>query len=93
MGSSDLQVEGLAHDHDFTVSSGHLPVTARRSLLDQAFRLPELGKPRQRVPATISLGDAELLRGLTPWLAAVRSRAARAICLVGATCLVEATTR
>lgn len=72
---------------NFTVSHGHLPATARRNLLEQAFRLPELNKPRQRVLATIPLGDAELLQGLRTRLAGVQSRAA------GATCLVEATTR
>ena len=71
---------------NFTVAHGHLPATTRRSLVEQAFRLPELDRAGQQVLATIPLGDVELLQGLRARLSEVRARAA------GATCLIEATT-
>ena len=71
---------------NFTVAHGHLPVTTRRDLVEQAFGLPELGHRDQPVLAIIPLGDVELLQGLEDHLCGVSARAA------GATCLVEATT-
>lgn len=69
----------------FEVAHGHLPVTARRKLVDAVFALPELAA-RRLVHAAIPIGDTELLTELRARLADVRTRAA------GATCLIDATT-
>ena len=69
----------------FQIAHGHLPVTARRELVDAVFALPELAA-RRLVRAAIPIGDAELLTELRTRLTDVHTRAA------GATCLIDATT-
>ncbi|MDQ2749680.1 MAG: hypothetical protein M3Y44_09175 [Actinomycetota bacterium] len=67
------------------IARGHLPVTARRELVNAVFALPELAASRM-VQAAIPIGDAELLAELRARLADVHTRAA------GSTCLIDATT-
>jgi hypothetical protein len=67
----------------FEIARGHLPVTARRELVNTVFALPELAASCM-VQAAIPMGDADLLAELRARLADVNTRAA------GVTCLIDA---
>jgi len=69
----------------FEIAHGHLPMTARRELVEAVFALPQLTNPCT-VQAAIPIGDADLLSELRARLATITTRAA------GATCLIDATT-
>jgi hypothetical protein len=79
----DVSDDGEVVDLRFSVNQGHLPVPARRLLVEAAFDLPLLKEPRL-VHATLPLGDVDLLAGLRRHCAHLDARAA------GATCLVDA---
>ena len=65
------------------VTAGHIPVTARRELVDAIFALPEVRR-RHRLRAAVPVGDWELLDAFAHHFPAISTRAA------GATCLVDA---
>ena len=79
----DVNDDGAIVDLRFSVNQGHLPVRARRLLVEAAFDLPMLKEPRL-VHATLPLGDVDLLDGLRRHCTHLDTRAA------GATCLVDA---
>lgn len=60
----------------------HAPARARRELMEKAFRLPALRRPR-RISVSIPLGEPDLLASVAKHLDELRSRAA------GVTCLIE----
>ena len=68
------------------VESGHLPVGARRRLVDAILDAPEISS-RQHIQVALPLGDCEILDRLRQRCDIDEMRAA------GATCLVEATVR
>jgi hypothetical protein len=77
----DVSGHGPVVDLRFSVNAGHLPVGARRLLVDAAFDLPLLKEPRL-VHATLPLGDVDLLTGLRSHCTRLDTRAAGATCLV-----------
>lgn len=79
----DVSDNGAAVNLRFSVNRGHLPMRARRLLVEAAFDLPPL-KEQRPVHATLPLGDVDLLAGLRRHCTHVASRAA------GATLLVDA---
>jgi hypothetical protein len=68
------------------VESGHLPIGARRRLVDAIFDAPEISS-RQHVQVALPLGDCEILDRIRQRCDIDEMRAA------GATCLVVATVR
>jgi hypothetical protein len=77
----DVSDNGAAVDLRFSVNRGHLPMPARRLLVEAAFDLPLLKEPRL-VHATLPLGDVDLLAGLCRHCTHVDTRAAGATCLL-----------
>jgi hypothetical protein len=70
----------------FNVPRSHLPMSARRELVEATFDLPQL-RAAHEVKVALPLGDAELLEHLQEHLVIADSRAA------GATCLIEGVAR
>jgi hypothetical protein len=70
----------------FSVPRSHLPMSARRDLVEAAFDLPQL-RSAHEVKVSLPLGDAELLGHLQAHLVIAASRAA------GATCLIDGVAR
>jgi hypothetical protein len=85
VGAADIEVvnpwEARASLH---VESGHLPVGARRRLVDAMLDAPEISSC-QHVQVALPLGDGEILDRIRQRCDIDEMRAA------GATCLVEAT--
>lgn len=65
------------------VTAGHLPMTARRELVEAIFALPEV-RGRHRLRASFPLGDWELLDAFAQHCPRISTRPAGSSCLVDA---------
>lgn len=81
--SADLATQAGAVDVRISVRGGHLPVHARRDLVEAVFEQVH-GAAGTAVAGAVPLGDSELLDAMHSHLSHVRTRAA------GCTCLIEA---
>jgi hypothetical protein len=87
LGAADIEVVNLRRARaSLHVESGHLPIGARRRLVDATLDAPEINS-RPHVQVALPLGDGEILDRIRQRCHIDEVRA------VGVTCLVEATFR